>query len=78
MSALNVEVKTSCEKSLPIYQQTWRQTPEHFYILFMKILGRDTVQFGRLSGQLRFRKAIFAIDRIEIYQNIGLSISGVC
>jgi hypothetical protein len=37
-SALNVGVKTCCEMSLPIYQQTRRQTPEHFNLLFMKIL----------------------------------------
>ena len=42
MSALNVEVKTSCEVA-NYYQQTRRQTPEHSNPLFMKILGADTV-----------------------------------
>lgn len=43
MSALNVEVKIFCDISLPIYQQTWRQTPEHLNLLSMKILGGDSV-----------------------------------
>jgi len=43
---------------------------KHINLLFMKILGGDSVIWQAVR-QLRFRTAIFAIERTEVYQNTG-------